>query len=798
MTRYHKKPQQMSGVLTSCSAILLATSFTAHAQVDESTVAAEDTATDTKPMEIIEVSARKRTESINDVPVAINVFTDDALHEQGISEPGDMFQTSPGIEFDEDGSRGIADFSIRGVEGVTSFFDGMPMSGSQGIASLYDVDAVEIYRGPQSAVFGRSTFAGAVNYSTKDPTDDFESSILGEVGSDGLWRAGVTMSGPINDKLGYFLNYTQDSYDAPDEWVSSDGVRLGAYSSKFYTAKLAWYPTDTVSVELRYAGNDIDDEPNPSYFIDWESDKLQYLTDDPTSLTAKAYVGELDWTEYRDASNIYPRNHFSDNYDNNVDDPGTRNDRDRISLAVDWDLANDYSVNLKSFYAKEDQIYWYDKDNSDIAEDESDVEHWAIVSNLKEYYGEALLAYEGDVTSWHVGLSQYIYDYDDATYSNYNAGTLNGDSTDKTTNTGVFFALFYEGIDNLSLSFEGRYQQDEVESSSASSGASRTKKTPSFLPRFAANWKISPQTNAYFQIAKGTNPGGSNLDNINPTFQETAALVDARAGDTTNTDNLNAFVDYDEEVIWNYEVGFKGYMLGGDLIYNASLYYIDWTDALINFSYDYADEYAVNGGDTDYSFPTDYVLDENVNAGDLSGWGTELNIKYSITDNLNATMGYSHIDIEYDDYCSVFINYIYGVEATGTLRGVDCVQVSGNQQAGQSADTANVALSYEYPMGNGLDWFVRTDATYRSKQYIDELNISWIPSYIRANLRTGLRADNWDVEAYVTNLTDDDTPSLVSVLPDPYNENGIGPGTFNLDIQPVVGRQVGLRMTYNF
>jgi outer membrane receptor protein involved in Fe transport len=799
MTKYNKNQPQMSGVLTSCSAILLATSLNAQAQVETSSLAANNSTTDTAPVEIIQVSARKRTETINEVPVAISVFTDEALHEQGLSEPGEMFQASPGIEFDEDGSRGVADFSIRGIAGVTTFFDGMPMSGSQGIASLYDVNAVEIYRGPQSAVFGRSTFAGAVNYSTKDPTDQFESSILGEAGSDGLWRAGVTMSGPVNDQLGYFVNYTKDSYDAPDEWVSSDGVRLGAYESEFMTAKMVWYPTDYVTVKLRYAGSNIDDEPNASYFVNWESDKLEYLTDSPTVLNAKAYVGELDWTEYRDSSNIYARNHFSDNYDNNIDDPGTHNERDRVSLTVDWILPNDYSLNLKTFYAQEDQVYWWDKDNSDLAEDSTDVEHWALVSDLKEYYAEALFASEGDDISWHVGLSQYVYDFDEADYSNYNAGTLNSDSTDKTTNTGIFFALFYDAIDDLSISFEGRYQRDEVVSSSASTGLSRSKTTPSFLPRFAANWAITPESNVYFQIAKGTNPGGSNLDNLSPTFQATAALVDARAGNTEHTDNLSAFVNYDEEVIWNYEIGFKGYALGGDLIYNTAIYYVDWSDALINFTYDYADEDAVSGLDTDYAFPTDYVLDEYVNAGDLGGWGAELDLRYAITDNLDATFSYSHIDIEYKDYCSVFLNYIYGMEATGSLRGVDCVDVDGNQQANQSADAASLALTYEHDLGNNLNWFVRADANYRSKQYLDELNISWLPSYVRANLRTGIRAEKWDVEAYVTNLTDDDTPTgLVSVLPDAYNENGIGPGTFNVNIQPTVGRQLGVRMTYAF
>ncbi len=801
----------MGKIMRSWSRNLVAVAIASAIFPFTTTVSAQDAEEVKEQDEVITITARRREESIVKVPVTVNVFSADDIESKGLTTPGELFNQSPGIEMDaaasgEGQGRAGGSLSIRGIKGgagvgakVTTFFDGMPMSGSQGIASLYDVASVEIYRGAQSAVFGRSTFGGAVNYLTKNPTSEFEGKINTEFGQDGKWVVGATLSGPASDTLGYYLNYTKDNFDGQDEWITSDGVHLGATESDYASAKIVWLPTDSISVDFRYSHAKTFDRPSASYYIDPESENRQYLTDRITPVTAKAYIGELDWTEYRDPENIYPRNHFADNGGNNIDNPGAETTRDRYAAELTWDSPNDdYTVKVKGFYAEEDKLNWRDRDSSDLynAMNPTFVEHWGTVSDLQEQYLEVFLASEVDTFSWHVGASYYNYDFHTLNHRDYNAGMVAGENAQDTTNMGVFFAMFYDITDEINISFEGRYQNDDVSNVSLTDDASRSSSTDSFLPRIALGWEINPTTHFYAQVAKGNNPAGSNLNNLLSRFQNTAAAVDGRGGNTRISDMLEAFVDYEEEVITNYEIGLKGSLLDRKIHYTTALYYIDWQDALNTFTFNWFDGVV----DPGYSFPTDYITPQTINAGEIGGWGWEGNIIYSITDNLEVSAAASYNDVEYKDYCNVFAADIYGVPATGDINGIGCVEVKGNQQPGTSKTAITMSADYSREFGQNMQWYARVDANWHSKQYIDSLNISWLPSVATTNLRAGVRGGSWDMEVYVTNVTDEDTPLTVGILADGYasSPSAFGPGTFNVNVQPGKGRLVGLRANFYF
>ena len=121
-------------------------------------------------LEEIVVTARKREESLQDVPVSISVMSADLLAQAGIRDQFDLFEMTPGLEFDTvTGDRNSGNPSIRGIQSQeiattrqksTSFLDGLPLIGQTGSLQFIDVSRIEIFRGPQSAAFGRSTFAG--------------------------------------------------------------------------------------------------------------------------------------------------------------------------------------------------------------------------------------------------------------------------------------------------------------------------------------------------------------------------------------------------------------------------------------------------------------------------------------------------------------------------------------------------------------------------------------------------------------------------------------------------------------
>jgi len=124
-------------------------------------------------LEEIIVTGRKRDELMTDVPVSISVISAETLAEQGILSPQDIFDATVGLTYDETSNgRNFTNPGVRGVQSelpvanlqkVNNFIDGMPMLGSAGSLSTFGLDAIEIYRGPQSAAFGRSTFVGAIN-----------------------------------------------------------------------------------------------------------------------------------------------------------------------------------------------------------------------------------------------------------------------------------------------------------------------------------------------------------------------------------------------------------------------------------------------------------------------------------------------------------------------------------------------------------------------------------------------------------------------------------------------------------
>lgn len=770
-------------------------------------------------LEEVIVTARKRAESLQDIPVTINAFSAENIAARGITTPGQLFQELPGMEFDslaagEASGRLGATMGLRGITGdsgvgskVSTFFDGMPTTGRQGVANMYDVQSVEVYRGPQSAVFGRSTFAGAINYISEDPSSEFEGKVFGEAGEDNLWNSGINLSGPITDTLGYYVSYAKDNYDGDGDWESSDGVQLGGTQSEYYSGKLVWAPTEEMELKLHYSHSDIDDDSPASYYIDPNSDHRQYLTDNPTPVIAKAYVGKLDWKEYRDPQDIYPRNHFADNGGNDVSQPGAENTRDRYAAVLSWNLPQDYLLKFSGSYAKEDQFIWRDRDTTSLYSPENPtfVEHWSDDSDLEERYFETFLASPEGRLSWHVGASYYYYDYHNLTDLDHNAGLVLAEIAQETTNTGVFFATFYDITDTLSASFEGRYQNDDITNASELDNISRTTNTESFLPRLALDWAVTPDATLYAQVAKGNNPAGTNLGNLLPNFQETAALVDGRAGNTNKTDTLKAFEDYDEEEIWNYEIGLKGNLLDGRLAYTTAVYYIDWKDALQVFTYNWFD-----GGpgpfpgppspDPGYTFPGDYISPQIVNAGTIDGWGWEGDVQFAWTENLIVSLAAAYVGVEYADYCDVFAADVYGMTPNGDLNGIPCVDVSGNQQLGQSDKSATATALYTLPISSEYEWYAQGDVTWHSKQYMDALNISHIPSYARGNVRTGLRSEHWDVEVFVTNVTDDDTPLTSGILADGYvaSPTSFGPGTFNTNVQPSRPRMFGARASYRF
>jgi len=226
-------------------------------------------------IEEVLVTGRKREESLTDVPISISVFNAISIAEQGIDSEDDLFAATPGLEYGNwNGSRQANNPGVRGVQSdlrasnqqkVTSFVDGMPILGNSGTLQFAGIDGVEIYRGPQSAAFGRSTFAGAINYVTADAPEEFEGQVLLATSEHGREQVGLKIAGPLTDSLGYILSYQQNDWQGPDEWTATDGVEMGSEETEELRLKLNFELSETAYGELTFSRLETFDQEGASW-----------------------------------------------------------------------------------------------------------------------------------------------------------------------------------------------------------------------------------------------------------------------------------------------------------------------------------------------------------------------------------------------------------------------------------------------------------------------------------------------------------------------------------------------------
>ncbi len=272
---------------------LLAT-FTLVLTLTNAMGADEDTVTEDEPKKAksklsadeIVVTARKREESLQDVPLSITAFTSEKLEEVGAFDNEDVALLTPNFNTERQVGRRLDRPTIRGQSAPSTgaapnasyFVDGAFVSGSIQTLTLGPIARVEILRGPQSAQFGRATFAGAVNYVTRKPTNEFTGQVKSSVGSFDSATVSGWASGPaIQDTLYYFASASWDTYggeyrnslklgQAPIHLAApltaptrGDNSHLGGTDTKDVALKFLWTPTDETEVTFKASftkGND--------------------------------------------------------------------------------------------------------------------------------------------------------------------------------------------------------------------------------------------------------------------------------------------------------------------------------------------------------------------------------------------------------------------------------------------------------------------------------------------------------------------------------------------------------------
>jgi iron complex outermembrane recepter protein len=663
-------------------------------------------------LEEVVVTARKREESLKDVPVSISVISADFINESGIRDQYDLFQLTPGINYGEERDRNGARPGVRGVQAqnqnplrqkVSVFIDGMPVLGNIGSMQFAGLERVEVLRGPQSTAFGRATFGGALNYVTADPGDTFNSEVYLGTSDQGRNQLHVGLDGPITDELGYMFNIYTDDYEGADEWFSSDGVRLGTRATDFITGKLKWAPTNNFDMEVTYYSLETDDGPPVEPYLS-EAARDACMT--YTLPNGRPYINgdfNCDMSSATPAGGI-PLNHRPDaiidqNADpllhtwalaNSVLNPGAFVERDRVQAEFNFSTDGGSTLQVLTSYQEETSQRWFDNDRTALPAEIAVVTMMGMTAaslinvatmagpriNEEKFVDIRWLSPSDQPVRWLVGASWFDYQSLSSSH-NARAGFLLGLEdefqalweADPRTSGQVFPVdnpWGFRSRDNeftTNIGIYGSVQWDISDTTTLSAEVRRQEDDNTSLagtdkfnnvaestqPRLAITHALNDNWSTYAQYSTGTNPAGVNLP-----------FTDQTLIDSLNAANAAGFVTYDastyfsfrEEEVTNFEVGIKGGALNNRLQLAAALYTMGWDDIITGANFGWNGDW--NDGSFDPLGRIHTVTGSGmvfINGGTATLLGLELEGSYRINDNWNIRGGLTLADNTYDEFC---------------------------------------------------------------------------------------------------------------------------------------------------
>ena len=341
-------------------------------------------------LEEIVVTARKRDESLQEIPVAVSVFGAEDILMTDMRDLEDVALHTPGFQFMNQGNqqpgryntqlqfRGLttAQFSPSFATGAL-FIDGVYVLNGGTSLSLMDLERVEVIKGPQSAYFARNTFGGAVNLITRDPNAEaFGGEITASISDRGRTDVSGLIEGPIiQDVLAFSVSGR--FYDKEGHYTATDGGRTGDEETTTFNGVINWTPTDNFKLKMRYSTSEDDDgAPSQGYVSG-------IMNDTCTGTTVNSAEGVANPVNYicgtvpygssvtvDPGSNIISSNTILPADMADLTDPttnidgvpgvtsiGMKRESERFSIAAGYQFDSGYSIDV-SYGKNEQEVNW--------------------------------------------------------------------------------------------------------------------------------------------------------------------------------------------------------------------------------------------------------------------------------------------------------------------------------------------------------------------------------------------------------------------------------------------------------
>jgi len=606
-------------------------------------LAAESKAMDERMIEeIIVTTARRREESLQDVPLSISLISGDDLDRVGAVDIIEVAKQSPNVTLEVSrGTNTTLTAFIRGVgqqdpvagfeSGVGLYVDDVYFNRPHAaVLDLYDVERVEVLRGPQGTLYGRNTIGGAIKYVTRDLADEAQLKIKGAAGSYGQLDALVTGSTPLGESVragGALAYFSRDGYG---DNLNLPGVENYNKDILGGRVSLEWDASDNLF--FRLAGDYTKDDSDPK-------------------AGHRLLVGGVSGAPILDDV-------FDTRAGLNI--PSQKVESQGASLLAEWTL-NDAWM-LKNIVAYRDDETWSPIDFDSLPVADLDV---PVVYTNDQFSEELQLLYSSDRLNGIVGfyyLDANAFNEFDVVLAQTGAliglAGLNANTYgDVDTKTWSVFADFtYDLTEAVSLSVGGRYTSDERSSRvlrrtfvggisptfggdavviATTSDFNGSEEFTDFSPRVSLSWRLNEQQHLYFSYSEGFK-GGS----FDPRGQ-TSAAPDLDGDGVVSDEEIFEFMRFKPETVTSYEVGLKSTMLDNRLITSLAVFYGDYKDVQVPGSV---------GVDTDGDGIEDTFTGVTTNAGKATLPGVEFEGMFRATDHWSFTWALGYLDAEYDEF----------------------------------------------------------------------------------------------------------------------------------------------------
>lgn len=687
-----------SGVIAASLTVIIGSDVAQGAESTASRVAIEE----------VIVTARKREETLQEAPLSVTAFTSDMIVRAGIADIQDVALRTPGLNYGNFGDEKLSPLSLRGVIGGSGSAGADPAVGvyldevylGQGVGAtidLFDLEAIEVLRGPQGTLFGRNTIGGLLHYRTARPTEEFVAHLTLDAGNYDARRIAGAVSGPLagSNVLGR-LSFVSDRRDG-----TADNLVL----NRDVNSEDSWSARGQLELDL-------------SDHATWRlSADYRKVDQDSLVFETLSYNDTTTFVAVLDGSGL-PRN--TDPYDRDVyadDVTYERTEAWGVTSNISATIGSVDLVNITS-YREHEYENRTDTDRSAL--------QWAYdgdPEDVSRFASELRLSWITGAFDWIVGV--YYYEQDTANLSFVELGpdllTLLGvgpvtidagsDAAMDTESVAGFGSVTWSVSDRLDFTLGGRYTREEktIEYSQSDPlgllggdfAATGRDDWSEFTPSANVRYRFSPNVMSYVTVSRGFKSGGFN-DGL---------------GDATG-------ISFDPEKLWNYEAGVKSTLLDERVQANVTVFHMDWEDIQIS-----ADN------------PATPVFDPiTLNAGEAHSTGIEVELLSRLGDHLTVGLNASLLEARYDE---------------GSLpdgRALDRVPFVPEH-------TLSLNAEYRAPLNGGMEWFVGAEVLARGESYLtfDDQENGRVAAYELFNLQAGLAGANgrWRVSVWGRNIGDE-------------------------------------------